>query len=833
MPTMTRMGIVVALATIAGCYSSSTLPCAGADGVAVLCPADTRCVQVGSSATCAKSGESVCGDGVQGSDETCDDGNTLAGDGCSADCDSDETCGNGVVDAVRGEACDDGNPFAHDGCDSSCASELPHWIQLTNNRPAGRQGAVMAYDVRHDQVVMFGGIDTGLHVVYGDTWLWNEQWQQVLPLKSPSPRSLAALANAGNDGGTYLFGGIDAAGSPLADLWRWTGSQWEHLELAPSAVQPSARYGAAMVYDAHRQVLVMFGGTAASGASVAETWELDVATLTWALRLPTASPPDREDHGMAYDPIHGYVLMFGGSAFPPFAEGIGTSLADTWTYDGATWTDVTTAGMPVSATARIGFDGGEMVLTTAGAKAANYRWSGTAWSAVATATVTRIDPALTFVSPRLLMFGGAPDLSGTFKGPSDELDAWPRVDSEWRDTAAASVPRTAEAAVLDLALGVPIMFGGTIAASAPAPTGPGVGSDVTIELMTLGSGAWTPLVTSTTAPTARGGLAAAYDEVGRETVFFGGALAAGDVDTNETWSWRHDRASEWQQETPARAPTPRRDTAMAYDADRGLVVLFGGVSAAGVNAETWHWDRAARSWVEDAPSAIPPRAGAGLAYDRVHHQLVLFGGRGVSAARLADTWLLTVDGWTQAPQAAGPTPEARVGAAMAWDPARQRIVMFGGETTIAEQDAWEWDGARWTQIATPPPPPRVRGVLLGSADGLLLYGGAPTFEATTGQLSDVWLLRYDGSHAGQTCRGDTDDDGDGLAGCADPDCWLACRPLCLPGDACSPPPAGPVCGDGSCSPVETIGLCPTDCTVAVCGDGICTMPGDCPGDCPP
>ena len=49
---------------------------------------------------------------------------TVAGDGCSADCKSDETCGNGVIDAVTGEACDDGNVAGGDGCDAGCQPEV-------------------------------------------------------------------------------------------------------------------------------------------------------------------------------------------------------------------------------------------------------------------------------------------------------------------------------------------------------------------------------------------------------------------------------------------------------------------------------------------------------------------------------------------------------------------------------------------------------------------------------------------------------------------------------------------------------------------------------------
>ena len=65
-----------------------------------------------------------CGDGTVDTAELCDDGNTTDGDGCSADCASDETCGNGTVDGVTGETCDDGNTTAADGCSAVCQSEV-------------------------------------------------------------------------------------------------------------------------------------------------------------------------------------------------------------------------------------------------------------------------------------------------------------------------------------------------------------------------------------------------------------------------------------------------------------------------------------------------------------------------------------------------------------------------------------------------------------------------------------------------------------------------------------------------------------------------------------
>jgi len=63
-----------------------------------------------------------CGNGTIDPDEVCDDGNHLDGDGCSSNCRSNETCGNGVVDALVGETCDDGNTTDGDGCRADCTS---------------------------------------------------------------------------------------------------------------------------------------------------------------------------------------------------------------------------------------------------------------------------------------------------------------------------------------------------------------------------------------------------------------------------------------------------------------------------------------------------------------------------------------------------------------------------------------------------------------------------------------------------------------------------------------------------------------------------------------
>lgn len=62
-----------------------------------------------------------CGDGIKDTNEQCDDGNLLDGDGCDRFCFS-EFCGDGMIQ--MGEECDDGNLISGDGCSRLCQKEV-------------------------------------------------------------------------------------------------------------------------------------------------------------------------------------------------------------------------------------------------------------------------------------------------------------------------------------------------------------------------------------------------------------------------------------------------------------------------------------------------------------------------------------------------------------------------------------------------------------------------------------------------------------------------------------------------------------------------------------
>jgi cysteine-rich repeat protein len=70
----------------------------------------------------AQTARRACGNFILDPGEVCDDGNTVGGDGCSADCKSLEVCGNAIVDP--GELCDDGAGGNADDADCTASCQV-------------------------------------------------------------------------------------------------------------------------------------------------------------------------------------------------------------------------------------------------------------------------------------------------------------------------------------------------------------------------------------------------------------------------------------------------------------------------------------------------------------------------------------------------------------------------------------------------------------------------------------------------------------------------------------------------------------------------------------
>jgi hypothetical protein len=276
---------------------------------------------------------------------------------------------------------------------------------------------------------------------------------------------MVVLTNAG------LGGMTSPSQSAPTRVWGWTGQEWQVLDSSG----PPVRNLAGVTYDTRRQTLVMHGGTYMLGRSYGETWE-----WSGGWRQTGGNGPGVRDHTqLAFDADRGRAVLFGGSGDDPNA-----AFADTWEYDGSTWTRVATDGP------------GARVHHT-----------------------MHYDP----VSRRVVLAGG------NTPGGQTLGDVWTWDGSRWSPAGSIGAPRSHARMTFDRGLNGLVLAGGLPAAGLGVLVGRGL--------------AWSPLVT----PSEPGGrylTDIAYDERRRVLVLFGGDSPGGVQ--SDTWefdgsTWRRVR----------------------------------------------------------------------------------------------------------------------------------------------------------------------------------------------------------------------------------------------------------------------------------------------------
>ncbi len=314
--------------------------------------------------------------GAGGVVATCDD---LEKNGAETDVD----CGGGECPVCRfGQACA-GNADCAVRCEGNVCVAEP-WTLWTQRNPATSAGSVVraaaAYDAMRQQTVRFGGLSPVIGNDVDQTWLWDgTDWTMPTGGPKPSPRQGHAMAWVASRQAVLLCGGTYLDSSWSSDTWEWDGVSWAQL----NAGSPGERAYHAIAYDGARDRVVLFGGTA-FGIDSGETWELDPAGPTWAKRAPAQSPPARAKHAMVYDEARHVTVLFGGETL-----GGATRFADTWEWDGTTWTDTTrTPGPEARSEAAMAYDTGRSKAVlfggfgAAGPIADVWELAGSTWALV-------------------------------------------------------------------------------------------------------------------------------------------------------------------------------------------------------------------------------------------------------------------------------------------------------------------------------------------------------------------------------------------------------------------------------------------------------------------
>jgi len=441
---------------------------------------------------------------------------------------------------------------------------------------------------------------------------------------------------------------------------------------------------------------------------------------------PDDGPAPRTFTAMAYDSQSHRTVLFGGSPIS----------GDTWIYDlaGNSWT---LAAPLLKPSARMGhalaYDSqSDRVILFGGRNAQvdlNDTWAydldADVWTEVfpSSQPAARAGHAMAYdsESDRVVLFGGAAGRQSTNETWAFDFNA-----GTWTDMTGVVAPgrRGGTAMAYDSSSDRIVLYGGF-----------STGFLEDTWLYDLNGNAWSYVFRSPW-PLPRYAHSMAYDAQSDRVVLFGGSTAAGG-DWNATWTYDTD-SNTWRKMAPAQHPTRRLSPAMAYDASSDRVVLFGGDSGTELG-DTQAYDANGDSWsVMKAGVRPSARNDAALAYDAQSQRTVLFGAT-------SELWAYdaTADAWSL-PTVVAPVPWQRAGHTMTYDPAADRIVLFGGWRYLTEfsNETWtyDYDAHTWSDVSTVPAP-SPRGWHSAAFDAqssrLIVFGG----EAGAGPLpSETWAF---------------------------------------------------------------------------------------------
>jgi len=312
---------------------------------------------------------------------------------------------------------------------------------------------------------------------------------------------------------------------PVGAVTRSATAKLNWTAVASSQKPPPTAAGT-MAYDPVLGTDILFGGTP---GTTGDTWAWN--GTTWSI-VATTGPAARQSMEMVYDAFTESIVLFGG------ISSTGTGLDDTWTFNG-TWTkENPTTSPPYLAYYSMAYDAANNTVVLAGGQGAGgnestWVWNGGNWNKI---------------------------VSTPFTAPNNLVGATMSYDP---------------------ALGANILFGGFLNGShAHFATGTWEWNGST----------WSELTTATTPPL-RQNAVSFYDTKAGGVVVFGGyepSLPAPSLG-NDTWVFN---GTDWSQLVTTSSPEPRVSAQAAQGANYGPPLLFGGYDSSiakysGYLHDTW------------------------------------------------------------------------------------------------------------------------------------------------------------------------------------------------------------------------------------------------------
>ncbi len=210
---------------------------------------------------------------------------------------------------------------------------------------------------------------------------------------------------------------------------------------------------------------------------------------------------------------------------------------------------------------------------------------------------------------------------------------------------------------------------------------------------------------------------------------------------------------EWFRVSPATSPGEKIRWATAYDARRGVAVVFGGgnpLTGGSARGTDTTWEFANGTWTLRHPANRPSlRNAAAMAFDSDRGVCVLFGGGDnvfQNEIPQNDIWEYDGNNWTlrQATNyAATDQPPPFDDPKMVYDSARRKCVLIAASDRLGgnvnyNTKTWLWDGAQWSAVNAAPPARYNAAVAYDAARQMTLLHGGLDAVSSAGPFSDTW-----------------------------------------------------------------------------------------------
>jgi hypothetical protein len=219
------------------------------------------------------------------------------------------------------------------------------WEPLGPRVPERRLYHTMIRDAGQARMILYGGIFDWDPV--GGLWSLpldgTGTWTPLAATGAPEIHRDHSAIEAPTRGSMIVFGGFGS--SFRNDVWEFDLDAGAWSQIVPSGTPPEGRMRHTAVYDATRDRMVVFGGSATSGVRN-DVWVLSLGgSPSWSLVTPSGTAPTpRNGHSAIYDPVRDRMIVFGGiiGGSPPVTN-------EVWqlTFSPSpAWSQITPTGTP-------------------------------------------------------------------------------------------------------------------------------------------------------------------------------------------------------------------------------------------------------------------------------------------------------------------------------------------------------------------------------------------------------------------------------------------------------------------------------------------------------